>query len=222
VDEPDWTAQYSTQKMAEILSMENCNPTIQKMVHLPSRISKTRYLELPSAEQWVDSSGTIVIMGEAAHPNLPCSNQSIGVVVEDAAVFGGLFSRLRSWDQVPSLMEAFQDLRKTRSELIAIQDITNAQLTWISPGPDRDARNATMKQNLNRGLEEWDDTMLQDQWDGISEAFCYNAMDAAADWWAGWGMLGEMAKQRARDQMEISVSIVPSVYASSGAWVDIR
>lgn len=95
------------------------------------------------------------------------------MVVEDAAVFGGLFSRLRSWDQVPSLMEAYQDLRQARTEFVAVQDITNAQLCWIGPGPDRDARNEVMLRNLNHGLENWDDSMIQDQWDDISEVFAY-------------------------------------------------
>jgi len=163
----------------------------------------------------VHSSGTIVIMGDAAHPSLPCSNQSTGVVIEDAAVFGGLFSRLRSWDQVPSLMEAYQDLRKNRSEVMASQDLRVAQMAQTGPGPDRDARNEDMRQNMNRGLVEWDDSMMQEQWDAISEVFCYNAMDEAANWWAGWGMLGEMAKQRARDHMGISVTIAPDNFLRS-------
>jgi salicylate hydroxylase len=134
------------------------------------------------------------------------------MVVEDAAVLGDLFSRLRSWDQVPSLMEAYQDLRKNRTEFVAVQCTTNAEITWMGPGPEREARNKVMGENMNRGLDDWDESMIQDQWNEISDVFSYDAIEAAADWWAGWGMLGEMAKKRARTQMEISVRVVPSAY----------
>jgi salicylate hydroxylase len=137
-------------------------------------------------------------------------------------VFGGLFSRLRSWDQVPSLMEAFQDLRKGRCEAMASHDLMVAELAWIGPGPEREGRNKVMGENMNRGLDNWDDRMMQDQWDEISEVFCYNAMDAAADWWAGWGMLGEMAKKRARDHMEISVRVAPASIVHTPSVVSIN
>jgi salicylate hydroxylase len=152
---------------------------------------------------------TIILTSSTRNNQLlqPVSNQNTAMVVEDAAVFGALFSRLRRWDQVPSLMEAYQDIRQARTEFVAAQDLTTANMCWIAPGPDRDARNEAMRRNMNQGREAWDDKMLQDQWDSFSEVFGYDALDAAADWWVGWGMLGEMAKRRTRDRMEISVKI---------------
>ena len=144
----------------------------------------------------------------------PCSNQSIGMCVEDAAVFGGLFSRLRSWDQVPSLMEAYQDLRQERTHFVACQDQGNADITWCPPGPHRDARNAAMRADKQCGLDEFSEGMLRDQWDTVSEVFAYSASDAAADWWVGWGMLAEMAKRRTGDFLQIEMTVIPQMIAT--------
>ena len=143
----------------------------------------------------------------------PCSNQSVGMCVEDAAVLGGLFSRLRSWDQVPSLMEAYQDLRQERTHLVACQDRGNADITWCPPGPHRDGRDAAMRADKQCGLDEFSEGMLRDQWDTVCEVFAYSASDAAADWWVGWGMLAEMAKRRAGDPLHIQMTITPQAIA---------
>ena len=134
--------------------------------------------------------------------------------MEDAVVFGGLFSRLRSWDQVPSLMEAYQDIRQDRTHFVAGQDQANADLCWWPPGPQRDARDSLLRVDKNRGLDEFGEGMLRDQWDSVSEVFAYSASDAAANWWVSWGMLGERAKKRATGEfLEIRKTVVPQVIA---------
>ena len=124
-------------------------------------------------------------------------------------MFGGLFSRLRSWDQVPSLMEAYQDLRQERVHSAACQDQSNADIAWLPPGPHRDARDAAMRADKQCVIGEFSDRMLRDQWDALSEIFGYSAIDAAADWWAGWGTLAEMAKRRAGDSLQVEMTIFP-------------
>ena len=139
----------------------------------------------------------------------PCSNQSTGMCIEDAAMFGGLFSPLRSWDQVPSLMEAYQDLRQDRTHFVACQDQYNADITWCPPGPHRDARDVAMRADEQRGTGEFSEHMLKAQWDTVSEVFAYSASEAAANWWAGWGMLAERAKRRTGDSLLIEMTVVP-------------
>lgn len=129
--------------------------------------------------------------------------------IEDAAVFGGLFSRLRSWDQVPSLMEAYQDLRQERVHSVACQEQYNADVSWLPPGPHRDVRDAALRADKQCVVGEFSERMLRDQWDSVSEVFGYSASDAAADWWAGWGVLAEMAKRRTGDSLQIEMTVVP-------------
>ncbi|KAF9644987.1 FAD/NAD(P)-binding domain-containing protein [Thelephora ganbajun] len=207
-DKPSWETEWSKDKLLSLYS--DCN-AVRLLEIIDSPIILARYLVLPKCETWVHESYTIALLGEAAHPNLPCSNQSIGMCMEDAAVFGGLFSRLRSWDQVPSLMEAYQDLRQERTHFVACQDQANADITWCPPGPHRDARDAAMQTDKQCGLDEFSEGMLRDQWDTVSEVFAYCASDAAADWWVCWGMLAEMAKRRAGDFLQIEMTVVPQV-----------
>lgn len=141
----------------------------------------------------------------------PSSNQSVGIVMEDAAVFGGLFSRLRSWDQVPSLMEAYHDLRQERAHFVACKEYSSADIVWLPPGPHRDARDAAMRAGKQCELEDFSERVLREQWDTVSEVFAYSASDAAADWWAGWGVLGERAKKRSEDFLQIEMTVVPQV-----------
>ena len=129
--------------------------------------------------------------------------------IEDAAVLGGLFSRLRSWDQVPSLMEAYQDLRQERAYAAACQDQANADITWLPPGPHRDARDAAMRADKQCDIGEFNERMLRDQWDTVGEVFGYSASDDAANWWVGWGMLAEMSKRRTGDSLQIEMTVVP-------------
>ena len=131
--------------------------------------------------------------------------------MEDAAVFGGLFSRLRSWDQVPSLMEAYHDLRQERVHFLVYKDQSNAEVAWLPPGPHRDARDTAMRADEHCGLEEFGERVLREQWDTVSEVFGYSASDAAADWWVGWGMLAERAKERTGDFLQIEMTVVPQV-----------
>ena len=129
--------------------------------------------------------------------------------IEDAAVFGGLFSRLRSWDQVPTLMEAYQDLRQDRAHITVRQDQSNADTTWLPPGLHRNVRDAAMRVDKQNGMDELNERTLRDQWDTFGEEFGYSASEAAADWWVGWGMLAEMAKRRTGDSLQIEMTVVP-------------
>ncbi|TFY56669.1 hypothetical protein EVG20_g8838, partial [Dentipellis fragilis] len=155
--------------------------------------SRQRLLERPAPEDWVDGSERLVLVGEAAHPLMPCGTHGCSLAVEDAAVLGTLFSHLRSPDQIATLLYAYQDLRQERSGILNELELSNAGLCWFAPGPERDARNESMRQSRAQGSEHWDDSALGDQWGVISEVWGYHAVDAAEDWWVQWGLLRERA-----------------------------
>jgi salicylate hydroxylase len=109
-------------------------------------------------------------------------------------VLGVLMSRLRTWEQLPQLMEAFQDLRQGRCNHVHLSELNNAALVTLPPGEHRDMRDAGMRLSLITGREHWDDGQLREQWEEISDVFGYNAREAAEDWWIKWGSLGEHNK----------------------------
>lgn len=101
-------------------------------------------------------------------------------------------SRLRTREQIPQFLEAYQDLRQPRCAHVRLSELHNAALVTLPPGDDRNQRDAAMKLSLNTNVDtDWDDTRLREQWEEIGEVFGYNAREAAEDWWMQWGVLGD-------------------------------
>ena len=67
------------------------------------------------------------------------------MTVEDAVVFGSLFSHLSMMDQIPSFLSAYQELRQGRCELVKGADIANAQMVTLSDGPQAEKCNKDMR-----------------------------------------------------------------------------
>jgi salicylate hydroxylase len=124
----------------------------------------------------------------------PCCTHGASLAVEDAVVLGTLLSRLHSHEQIPQLLEAFQDLRQDRCTFVHTSEIGNAALCRMPPGEDRDARDAHMRHSIETGEEHWDEGALLEQWESISEVFAYNAREDAEDWWWKWGVLGDSSQ----------------------------
>ena len=172
---------------------------------------RTKYMLRDDIQDWVDPTGRVVLIGEAAHPLLvgpfifvacgngpltffyqPCSTQGAGLAVEDAAVLGVLMSHLRAWEQIPQFLEAFQDLRQPRSIEVKASELQNAALCTLPPGEARNGRDAAMRLSSTANPDDdWDDTSLREQYDTIGTIFGYNAIEAAEDWWLKWGILGD-------------------------------
>lgn len=124
----------------------------------------------------------------------PANTHSASLAMEDAVVFGVLFSRLRSHHQIPILTEAFQDLRIGRCKTVNEGEKSNAHLVWLPPGKDRDMRDAYMRKSMAAASAHWDDNKLREQWEEVAGNFGYSARDAAEDWWVNWGSLRERSQ----------------------------
>jgi len=155
---------------------------------------RTKYVIRDHMEEWVDETGRLVLIGEAAHPLLPCGMHGPSLAVEDAVVLGVLFSRLRNHDQIPILTEAYQELRFARCKSVHESELSNSQLVTLPPGEARNQRNAHMKMAMAVGSERWDEGQLRQQWEEIASVFGYNARDAAEGWWVSWGALRERSQ----------------------------
>ncbi|KAF8892106.1 hypothetical protein BD779DRAFT_1670451 [Infundibulicybe gibba] len=179
----------------DVIDFTGYSPMIARLFKLAPTALRTKHVIRSHIEDWVDETGKLLLIGEAAHPLLPCSTHSTSLVVEDAQVLGVLMSRLRSWDQLPQFMEAFQDIRQGRCHHVYYCELNNAALVTLPPGEHRDMRNAGMRLSLQAGDCEWDENQLRAQWDEIGEVFGYNAREAAEDWWVKWGTLTESTQK---------------------------
>lgn len=189
---------------------------------------RTKYVIRDHVEEWIDPSGRLLLMGEAAHPLLvselfslradiiddhisqPCSMHGPSLAVEDAVVFGVLFSRVRSYEQIPILSEAYQELRFARSKMVHESELSNMRLVTLPPGPAREQRNAYMKKNMAAGHERWSEGQLREQWEEIAGVFGYNARDAAEDWWVNWGALRERSQSMNPLDFKVEMEVITS------------
>lgn len=146
----------------------------------------SKYIDI-HVEDWVDASGRIVLVGEAAHPTKPCCIHSASLVTEDAVVLGTLFERLAHRKQIPQLLEAFWELRQNRCHIVHTSELATSTVLSLPPGEDREARDASFRLSL---VEEiWDEDKLLEEWDVIAAVFGYHARESAEDWWIKWGKL---------------------------------
>ncbi|KAF5362108.1 hypothetical protein D9756_002530 [Leucocoprinus leucothites] len=171
-----------------IINFRGCDPRIQRLFNISDSALRTKVVHRQIAEDWLDDSGSILLVGEAAHPLMPCTMQGPSLAMEDAAVLGKLMSHLSTREQIPQLLEAFPEVRHTRCLQVHGSESRNAMLVTLPPGEDRDRRDAGMSLSL-RTDTTWDDTMLREQWEEIGDVFGYNAHEAAEDWWMKWGAL---------------------------------
>lgn len=185
---------------------------VQRLVQLADKVSVKRWDKWPAIEDWVDYSETVVLLGEAAHPDSvvclspdlndrskqhplqPFGYQNAGNPVESATVFGTLFSYLRAPAQIPMFLHAYEDLRRKRAKEFVKGESETASLFFLPPGEARDARDRQMAATLKmRGQTGWDYEFLEQQWKGISHVWTYNGVDAADEFWHEWGLLRERA-----------------------------
>ncbi|OSD05334.1 FAD/NAD-P-binding domain-containing protein [Trametes coccinea BRFM310] len=188
VGEENWEELFPTSD----LKTENHGPKVQRMIKLASNVIRTRFMTRPVIDDWTDYTGRIVLLGDAAHPSFPGGSHPAAMAVEDAVVFGSLFSHLRTLDQIPSFTSAYQELRQRRCELVKQADIANAQMVSMPDGPMAEARDEDMR----RRKDEWDEGTLKAQFEEIAEIFLYDAGDAAEEWWVNWGRFSETAREQ--------------------------
>ncbi|KAI0738682.1 FAD/NAD-P-binding domain-containing protein [Daedaleopsis nitida] len=176
------------------ISIEGLCSLAQKLVRLSTRLDCARYIQPISdgMHDWIDASGRMTLLGDAAHPTIPTTLHTASLAIEDAVVLGCIFSHIRTTDQIPTFLHAYEDLRQRRCNLITSADIRQLKMLTLPPGPEADARD----RNVSRPPEEWNDELrMKAQFDDIAEVFVYDAGDAAEEWWINWGRLHEMARE---------------------------
>jgi salicylate hydroxylase len=172
------------------------DPRLRFLLDKAGAVSRQPYVVMPQLDSWVDESESIVLIGEAAHPQGPGRTYACSLALEDAAILGTLFSRLRSRDQVPTLLYAFQDLHKGRTDAVTAMEIDNAEVMFSNPPGVRDGLvrwSVLPADEPDRQSESGPtDAELVD----IMEVWGYFAIDAADEWWVEWGLLRERSHVR--------------------------
>ncbi|TFK49266.1 FAD/NAD(P)-binding domain-containing protein [Heliocybe sulcata] len=175
-------------------------------------------------ESLVHDSGKVILIGSAANLIPPCQTQDAATGIEDAATLGNLFSRLRSSEQIPSLISAYEEIRQPRlAEVLPSELRKQQQVTLPADSDARVIRDNGLRAVLAQAVLDWeqaDEELLRSQWEEYIRMFNYDADEVADDWWIKWGKLMDVEQQNRHEesmrlqaglsaaQMQISVSRV--------------
>ncbi|KAH9010148.1 FAD/NAD-P-binding domain-containing protein [Lactarius hengduanensis] len=185
-----WTQEGSGDKMrAEFADFE---PRVQKLLSFVKSTLKWRLMDRAPLPTWVHPEGRVALMGDACHPMLPYRAQGAAMAIEDAAVLGDLFSRVSSLNQVPALLQAYQDLRLPRATATQQSSRLNQKIFHLDDGPEQRARDAAMRAAMAAELEgkpisahgnpnQWADRAKN------RTQFSYDAYVAVERWWVNGG-----------------------------------
>lgn len=117
------------------------------------------------------------------------------MAVEDAAVLGAIFSRLRSRDQIKPFLSAYEELRVQRCWDIQQSESANSASVMLPDGPAQEARDESMRAAAARSTGGWDESMFRHLWEDIRILFAYDPEEDAEEWWQAWGLLRERAEE---------------------------
>ncbi|KAJ7467355.1 hypothetical protein B0H11DRAFT_2306439 [Mycena galericulata] len=171
--------------------LNNMEPRLKNMYPLLTSLRRHSVMQRQPLENWVSASSRLVIIGTAAHPIPPGSIQESAMAVEDCAILARLFSYIRSHDQIPKILGAFQDIRQPRCAAAVESETSILHFTRMPDREDQRARDEGMRAKLAavEVLQAGADEIETPEWREVKQIFAYDAEDEADDWWVSWGSL---------------------------------
>ncbi|KZV76816.1 FAD/NAD(P)-binding domain-containing protein [Peniophora sp. CONT] len=169
------------------VNVAGMEPRIQRLVALSTSTTCTNVIEFDPLEDWVHPSGRCVAVGEAAYPFIPGSILGPAMGLEDASALAKLFSHLRSEDQIPRFLSAFQEIRRARCLEIINTDSRNLREMTRADSEETRARDLAM-QALYRADDPLSDN-VHALWTDNLAIYSYNAEDMADEWHVMWEMV---------------------------------
>ncbi|KAJ7872038.1 hypothetical protein B0H13DRAFT_1634004 [Mycena leptocephala] len=179
VEGDNWDASRPAKKLPFDLS--GYDPRLQNLIHLGNSCPPTVH------QVFVRLDADVLLL----------TSRSRYTAIEDAATLGRLFSRLSNRNQIPLLLNAYQEIKHSRTS--ATQDSEYQSLIQISlaSGILREARDTALKATLNQVFEDFlhcgESDMLVQAWEQYLVLFSHNAVEEVDNWWSMWGSVVEMA-----------------------------
>ncbi|KAF9076291.1 FAD/NAD(P)-binding domain-containing protein, partial [Rhodocollybia butyracea] len=143
-----WTAESDSNDMRAQFS--GWEPRVKKLLALIKSPSTLKYklMDCVPLETWVHSEGSVALLGDACHPMLPYQGQGAAMAIEDAECLGRLFSHITNRKQVPSLLNAYQNIRFERATHIQQVSSNTRGFLHMADGPAQQARDARMRAGI--------------------------------------------------------------------------
>ncbi|KDQ23820.1 hypothetical protein PLEOSDRAFT_1097984 [Pleurotus ostreatus PC15] len=187
-----WTKEGDVEDMKK--DFGNWEIRIQKLMTLAKSTLNGKVTAHAPLDTWVDPSGRVVLLGDAAHPMLPYRAQGAAMAIEDAAVLGNLFSRISCKSEIGALSRAYQSIRHPRTTATQQATLRNRDTFHFHDGPAQRARDASMKVAMAEALKEYEGEIARmgeqegnaNMWADKrknDEQFGYDADEAVDSWW---------------------------------------
>ncbi|KAH8691430.1 FAD binding domain protein [Talaromyces proteolyticus] len=97
---------------------ESWDPILSKFLACVNSVDKWKLMHLTELDRWKNDEGTFLMAGDSCHPMLPYLAQGANSSIEDGAVLGRLLKYVTSRDDLPQILDLYQELRKRRGEAV--------------------------------------------------------------------------------------------------------
>ncbi|ORY66612.1 uncharacterized protein BCR38DRAFT_457105 [Pseudomassariella vexata] len=131
---------------------EGWDPILMRFLSYVNKVEKWKLLHLKEMKSWVSKESTVVFMGDSCHAMLPYLAQGANSSLEDGAVLGTLLGRLKTRDELPRVLRAYENQRKTRGEAIVRETFKQQDSFHMQNGPEQEARDELLR--LGPGCSE--------------------------------------------------------------------
>lgn len=116
-----WTPTASKEDV--IAQFQDFHPKLLRILDLPahSEILKWHLRVLPLLPTWI--RGRAMLLGDAAHASLPLLGQGAAMAIEEGGSIGCLIPAGTRREDIPARLEAYQDIRKGRGEVMRTESV---------------------------------------------------------------------------------------------------
>ncbi|KAI5207273.1 hypothetical protein E4T38_03374 [Aureobasidium subglaciale] len=163
-------------------SFAGWDPCLMKIIHLIDKGLKWPLLSGEVLNRWLDPSGKLLLIGDAAHAMVPYMSQGAAMAVEDGAALGEILSIVEHKSQIHSALSVFERVRMQRTSQMQEASLLNGKIWHFADGPEQRARDASMRAEVEgkqfiSSPNQWSDPVTQ-WW-----AYGYRAADEVVKAW---------------------------------------
>ncbi|KAK4506308.1 hypothetical protein PRZ48_000038 [Zasmidium cellare] len=114
--EGPWVQKVAYQQIANEFS--EWGPRAQKLLKLLDNPETAAWAMFDNSKVPTFYKGRVAMLGDAAHASTPFQGQGAGQAIEDAYVLSSLFAAIDTLDQVPLAFQAYDKVRRPRSQRV--------------------------------------------------------------------------------------------------------
>ncbi|OAG10630.1 FAD/NAD(P)-binding domain-containing protein, partial [Paraphaeosphaeria sporulosa] len=133
---------------------EGWDPCLVKIISLIRTTLKWPLLSGKPLRRWLSPSGSLVIIGDAAHSMVPYMSEGAAMAVEDGAALAEVLSLIGSRSELRSALEVFERHRILRTGQMQEASLVNGKLWHFADGPEQEARDTAMRSAMSGDIDE--------------------------------------------------------------------